>query len=235
MIPRTVRAQTLVETALIMPLLVMVITGIIVLGIGLFYQQQVTNAAREAARYASLHSATSQCPSVSWLDPMGAQRPLSYNRCDGPETGWSLMVAHARTRLFGLDPSSVHFAACWSGYWEYSGGSPKQGGHDALLYIQPDPSSSPTPNDVQYLECTIGGTDPEALTSCPPPATIPSASDPPFPDGDDKASSLADAAHNNHVTVYACHLWVPPLAGFLLLPDSVTLRATVTEALQRQQ
>ena len=44
------RGQTLVETALVLPLFLMVVLGIIVMGIGLFYQQQVTNAAREAAR-----------------------------------------------------------------------------------------------------------------------------------------------------------------------------------------
>ena len=43
-------------------------SGVIVFGIGLFYQQQVTNAAREAARYAAIHSATSECPTRSRRD-----------------------------------------------------------------------------------------------------------------------------------------------------------------------
>jgi hypothetical protein len=37
------------------------------------------------------------------------------------------------------------------------------------------------------------------------------------------------------VTAYACYVWQPPMAGFLLLPNQVTLRAVVTEAIQRQQ
>ena len=64
---RSPRGQTLVETALVLPLFLMVVLGVIVLGIGLFYQQQITNAAREAARYAAIHSATADCPTSSWL------------------------------------------------------------------------------------------------------------------------------------------------------------------------
>ena len=60
--------QALVETALVLPLFLTIVLGVIVLGIGLFYQQQVTNAAREAARYAAIHSATSDCPTSSRLD-----------------------------------------------------------------------------------------------------------------------------------------------------------------------
>ena len=64
---RAERGQTLVEFALVAPLFTMVLLGIVIFGIGVFYQQQLTNAAREAARYASIHSATSQCPTTSWM------------------------------------------------------------------------------------------------------------------------------------------------------------------------
>ena len=47
----------------------MVLTGIITFGIGVFYQQQLNNAAREAARYAAIHSATSIARRPRWLDP----------------------------------------------------------------------------------------------------------------------------------------------------------------------
>jgi len=72
------RGQAMVELALVFPLFVMLLFGIIILGIGVFYSQQVTNAAREAARYASIHSATASKPTVSWLNPTSP--PLSYNR-----------------------------------------------------------------------------------------------------------------------------------------------------------
>ncbi len=41
--------------------------------------------------------------------------------------------------------------------------------------------------------------------------------------------------NTNQVTVYVCYRWNPPLAGFLLIPSTVTMRAVVTEALQYQQ
>ena len=37
------------------------------------------------------------------------------------------------------------------------------------------------------------------------------------------------------MTAYACTVWRPPLAGFLLIPSEVTLRAVITEPIQRQQ
>jgi len=39
----------------------------------------------------------------------------------------------------------------------------------------------------------------------------------------------------NRVTAYACYNWTPPLAGFLLVPQQVTLRGVITEPIQRQQ
>lgn len=215
------RGQTLVETALVLPLFLMVIFGIIIIGIGVFYQQQITNAAREAARYASVHSATAQCPVVSNLDP--DPPPMGYYRCD-PQP-WPEMTAHARTFLFGLPPSQVHFAACWSGYWtkDASGGWSD--------YDAPPVGPSASPQPTYFRPCTIGSIDPSTASeslSCPPPAT--SASD-------DTSSSLSQSYGTtaNQVTVYACFQWNPPLAGFLLIPETVTLRATITEAMEYQQ
>jgi len=71
--------------ALTLPIFTMVIFGIITLGIGVFYQQQVTNAAREAARYAAIHSATNgDCPTNSNREPREAIRPRTYYVCDAP-------------------------------------------------------------------------------------------------------------------------------------------------------
>lgn len=213
--------QTLVETALVLPLLLMVVFGIISIGIGLFYQQQVANAAREGARYASIHSATSICPTVSHLEP--DPPPMGYYRCDPPP--WPEMTEHARTLVFGLPASQVRLSACWSGYWT------KDGTGAWSDYDSPPvgPSASPTP--TFFRGCTIGGIDPrntpEAIP-CPPPTTTAS---------DDMASSLAvsSASNANQVTVFACYEWRPPLAGFLLLPETVTLRAVATEAMEYQQ
>jgi len=212
------RGQALVEFALVLPFFLTVVFGIIVLGLAVFYQQQLANAAREAARYAAVHSATSQCPTVSWLDPTLANQPDSYYRCDAPQDGWPRLSAAGRKAVFGLAPSSVHIRACWAGY------------HDALgNYDAPavDPGSGLANT---FVDCTIGGTN--ALTAgdslpCPPPATTVT---------DDTASDLAKFGREvNRVVVFACMNWSPPLAGFLLMPSSITLRAVVTETVHRQQ
>ena len=207
--------QTMVELALVLPLLVMVMTGIIVLGIGVFYQQQITNAAREGARYAAIHTATAQCPTVSREEPSAP--PQTYYRCDPPELGWPEMTAAARGYVFGMSPASVQFAACWSGYTDPG--------------IDAPPVNLTTGLANVFEPCTIGGIDPHAdatTLSCPPPATTLA---------DDTASSMSasNGLMANEVTVYACYEWTPPLAGFLLIPETVTLRGVITEKLEYQQ
>lgn len=223
------RGQTLVETALVLPLFLTIVLGVIVLGLGLFYQQQITNAAREAARYAAIHSATAECPTRSWKPVNMGQVPdasvISANvDCDPPNERWPKMRAHGRERAgFGFVKSDLHFAACWTGYTDAANGA-----YDAPPFSGTSPS--PIPN-VPPEPCTIGGIDPvvnrSALT-CPPPPTV---------ETDDKASNLAVSSLGtaNQVTVYACYDWRPPLAGFLLIPETVPLRATITEILQHQR
>jgi hypothetical protein len=240
MAPRRIRrdssaGQALVETALVLPVFLTLVLGVIVLGIGLFYQQQITNAAREAARYAAIHSATAECPTSSRLDPNPGRVPVDSTglisaECAGGQptasalTSWPNMQAYGRERAgFGFDESALHFAACWSGYLD-GVAPPGQPDHDAPAF-QPDG----TRND--WAPCTIASVDPAAdaeLLSCPPPPTVV---------GDDTASNLAVSSLStaNQVTVYACYEWQPPLAGFLLIPEAITLRATVSESLQHQR
>jgi hypothetical protein len=213
--------QALVELALVLPLFAMVVFGIITIGIGIFYQQQITNAAREGARYASVHSATALCPTVSHREP--DPPPMGYFRCDPPP--WSSLTNHARGLLFGLNPEQAHFSACWSGYWT------KDGAGAWSDYDAPPVGPSAAPVPTYFRPCTIGGVDPRNSSddlSCPPPATTIT---------DDMSSSLAvsSGTSTNQVTVYACYRWHPPLAGFLILPEVVTLRAVVTEAMEYQQ
>src|SRR5262249_24116325 len=82
---RRPRGQAPVGFALILPIALIVIFGIIVFGIFVFYQQQITNVAREAARYAAIHSSTSLCPTSGWRDPQAP--PTTYTKfpfsCDG--------------------------------------------------------------------------------------------------------------------------------------------------------
>jgi len=233
------RGQALAEFALIAPLFLMVLVGVIVLGIIVFYNQQLTNAAREAARFAAVHSASAQCPVVSTLDPRlpdpvtghdpAWAPPLSYVACDGPLTGWSQMTAHARSKVFGLDPANVIFSACWSGYR-----TPNPGGH----YDAPPPGTYEIPagsgNNVAiqsaWAQCEIGGADPTqnagAIGCQSGLGTSDTASD--MSEGQGRIVA-------NRVTAYACYLWDPPMAGFLLIPQTVTFRAVISEPIQRQQ
>lgn len=221
---RSPRGQALVEFALVAPLLFVVLAGIITLGIGVFYQQQLANAAREAARFAAIHSETAQCPTVSNREPRENMLPPDVPDfdCDPPHLRWPKMTGHARQHVFGLDRSGVHVAACWSGFWD------DDPAVNPNAYDAPPAQLDGTPNTFQ--ECRIGGIDPRTAAgsiTCPPPTTTLT---------DDMASSLAHSAvpTANQVTVYACYVWTPPFLGEIL-GSSITLRAVSTEAMQHQQ
>lgn len=230
------QGQALVEFALIAPLFLMVLVGVIVLGIVVFYNQQLSNAAREAARFAAVHSASAQCPVASNLNPpdtdpntghTGAWAPpISYLACDSPQSEWPLMTAFARSKVFGLDPAGVVFSACWSGY------------RTGTQYDAPPPGVYEIPagsgNQVQiqsaWAQCEIGGADPTqnpgAIGCAPGLATTDTASD--MSEGQGRIVA-------NRVTAYACFVWDPPMAGFLLIPQTLTFRAVISEPIQRQQ
>jgi hypothetical protein len=222
--------QALVEFALVFPLFVLILMSIIVFGLFVFYNQQLQNAAREGARWASTNSSTSQCPTVSRINPIGTNRIDSYYRCDAPEIGWPNMTAAARSKVWGMAASTISITACWSGYI--------------------DPTVSPPNADVQpnapgavFADCTMNGVNPRTNAnslSCPAPATLgsPSGIDAGKADGDDTASDIAygnSLHYPTTVTVYACYNWTPPMAGFVFIPNQIPLRAVITEALQRQQ
>lgn len=229
------RAQALVEFALVFPMFMLLLFSVIVFGLYVFYNQQLANAAGQAARYATVHSTTALCPTVSRLESsLPLTPPNTTGRCDAPENGWPKMTAAARSSIWGMNSNQVSVVGCWSGYVDTNNN------YDAL------------PNDPNntFTDCTMRdpGPAPQAPVNpktkegdlpCPA-TTIGSALSPAKADGDDKASAIAVAIGNNvsyptTVTVYACFKWTPPLAGFIFMPSQVTLRAVVTEALQRQQ
>ena len=223
------RGQALVEFALVFPLFLLVLVSVITLGLYVFYNQQLANAAREAARYAAVHSSTAQCPTVSRINPIGPNQAQSYFRCDPPETGWPRMTAAARAKIWGMAPNQVSLTACWSGYID--SGSP------------PNADVQPTATGALFTDCTMNLVDPQTSPGalvCPMPATTGSTTgvDSGKADGDDKASDLAYANSIHYpttVTVYTCFNWTPPMAGFVFIPNQITLRAVITEVLQRQQ
>ena len=219
---RRPRGQALAEFALVFPIAMSVIFGIIVFGLWVFYQQQLTNVAREAARYAAIHSSTAICPTSSWRDPQAP--PVSYTpyplHCDGPNNPndtypWPKMTDRARSFAWGMNPKVININACWSGHRPY--GSPPG--------VAADFPAVESGVANEFIQCTIAGIDPVAnpqALGCN--ARMTTAAD-------DPASDIPD----NQVTVYACFLWSPPLAGLLMIPSTITLKAVLTEVIHRQQ
>ena len=224
--------QALVEFALVFPVFALLLFGVVVWGLGVFYQQQLTNAAREAARYAVIHSATAQCPTVSNLDPT-QNVPSSYVRCDPPPT-WPRMTAAGRDAAWGLNTASINIAACWSGYvaTPYTPGTvPASGNYDAPPPGTYTIGTAQVTYDTVWAPCSIGGVvDPQDNASqiaCSARlVTSDTASD---------QSDRTGVTTANTVTVYACFQWSPPMAGFLLIPSQVTQVAVITEPIERQQ
>lgn len=221
------RGQALVEFALVAPIAAFVVFGIISLGLWVFYQQQATNVAREAARYAAIHSSEAVCPTSSWRDPQAppqTYRPFPLH-CDGPANPsdpypWPRMTAHARSYVWGTDPDQVFVNACWSGY--------RRVGSDPSANADWPAAESDGAGGVRlntFVPCTISGLDPTTQTGtlgCGDGMTSPS---------DDTASDIP----GNQVTAYACFAWSPPMAGFLGIPESVVMKAVVTEVIHDQQ
>lgn len=218
---------------MVVPMFVLVLMSIITFGLYVFYNQQLANAAREGARYAATHSSTAVCPTVSNLDPPAAIKPTRYvNYCDSPALGWPHMTGAARSNVWGMNPTTVNVTACWSGYVDPSNN------YDAWPAGPPNVFTDCTMRASGSATSIDPRTDPASLP-CPA-TTVGSSTNPPTADGDDKASDTAvDTSIGNHypttVTVYACFNWTPPMAGFVIIPNQITIRAVVTEALQRQQ
>jgi hypothetical protein len=201
----------LAEFALVFPFFILILFAVIVYGLTIFYDQQVTNVAREAARYAAVNGVEAQCPTISHDPPQAP--PFSYYPCDPPATGWPKMQAAARSYAFGVAGSAIHISACWSSY------------HDAAnpdtTYDFPPEDALGNPNPFVQCKYAKVATNPSLLPCPAPPTTA----------ADDEGSSLP----NNHVSVYACMNWQPPMAGFLLIPQQVTLRSVITEVIHYQQ
>ena len=245
------RGQTLMEFSLVAPLFLMVLFGIIVLGLAVFFGQQVTNAARDGARYAALHTATARCPTVSTRPPDVALLPLpnSYHECDAPAARWPRMTAAARERLFGLRASNLRLTACWSGYWTRDT-SGAWAAHDEIA-INLDGTRN------EFRECTVPvygwspGQDPGSVASSLHTINPRSGLDtggqtirvdcsrdfPLTSAANDMASSYSksNGRNANQVTVLSCYAWNPPLAGFLLIPRTLNLTGVITESLEYQQ
>jgi hypothetical protein len=205
--------QALAEFALVFPIFAMAFFGVIVFGLSVFYQQQLTNAAREGARYAAVRSTEHpRCPIVSNLEP-AAPPPLSYYRCDAPADGWPALSSYMRGRATGVGGNGMHISACWSSYHD-----------DAAPTTTYDyPPQDPDGSVNVFIPCKYAKAENNpSLLACPPGPTT-------------TIEDTGSNAPDNRVTVYACFNWTPPMAGFLLIPQQWTMRAVVTEVIHHQQ
>ena len=152
------RGQALTEFALVFPLFLFLLFSIISFGLYVFYNQQLTNAAREAARYAAVHSSTSQRPTVSRLDPIRTV-----------EAGELFPRRRARGELAGHDGG---------GALEDLGHGPEPGFARRLLVRIVDPSNNYDAQPIagnSFTDCTMNRVNPRTSPSdlvCPAPATI---------------------------------------------------------------
>jgi len=78
----SVNGQSLVEVALLLPVVALLLIGVLEFGLILYAHVQVANAAREAARAASLYRSTR----FATIDPSKSDT----TNCDGSILGWSL-------------------------------------------------------------------------------------------------------------------------------------------------
>jgi hypothetical protein len=136
------------------------------------------------------------------------------------------MTAAARKSVWGIAPSAVYVNACWSGYVLPGVPVPSPVDYSAASgYPLADHPAIEGGADNQFVQCRIGGVDPvQDSNSLACGSGLTTAAD-------DPASDVPF----NQVTAYACMRWSPPMAGFLLIPSSVTIRAVVTEVIHRQQ
>jgi hypothetical protein len=84
--------------ALVIPLLIVLLVGVFELGLILYAQVQVANAAREAARAASLYRST--------------RLTITDNKCDGSKEGWSLDQTVQQAIVYRALQSSGSKANC---------------------------------------------------------------------------------------------------------------------------
>ena len=205
------RGQAMTEFALVFPIMLLFLFGIIVWGLGIFYQTQVQNAAREGARYAAIHSSEAQCPTVSTHDPiLYGPRPFSYFNCDTPAAGWPEMTSFARQSVWavGFEP-----------------------GQDQRVLVQLSERNQLRPaargrygNAVSIRAAAPTRSSTTIRPACParpeprrwPTIKAPTSPATRFP------STRASSGDR-------------PLAGFLLIPSQVVMRSVVTEVVHEQQ
>src|ERR671915_2289675 len=90
------RGQTLVETALILPILVLILTAFFDLGRVVLANDSLSHAAREAARYAIVHGGSSLNPCPVGPAAEDAVIPAASTTCPHPSPSKESIYQEAR-------------------------------------------------------------------------------------------------------------------------------------------
>jgi Flp pilus assembly protein TadG len=100
------RGQALVEFALIAPIFFLLVFGLIEFGRAVYTIQILDNAAREGARYAIVHGASSNCPS-------GPMPNGDANYCDPAGTKIASVVRRTAIGVGGVNSSDLVVTSRW--------------------------------------------------------------------------------------------------------------------------
>lgn len=94
--------QALVEFALVAPILLVFIFGVLDLGRGIYTYSVVSDVAREGARYAIVHG------NLAPGDGMAASGPSTTD-----PSGGTTVIPASKAVAFGIDPSQLIVGVCW--------------------------------------------------------------------------------------------------------------------------
>jgi hypothetical protein len=139
------RGQGLVEFALVLPVFMVILIGMVDLGRAIWANNAVANAAREAARFASVHggscedlqgsvcSSTNYCP----VGPKGTQTavPTASTSCPYPSNSKQSIYNVATNYLIGGGTSST-VTACYYSTTACSGNTDQSGSNNAGTNIR---------------------------------------------------------------------------------------------------
>jgi Flp pilus assembly protein TadG len=104
-VDRNERGQSLVEFAVILPILVLLLVGIFDLGHVVWTNDALSNAAREAARYAIVHGGSESTPCPVGPAPVELTLPTSSASCPNPSPSIQSIKDRATQWLAGVGGS----------------------------------------------------------------------------------------------------------------------------------
>jgi hypothetical protein len=140
------RGATLVESAIVLSVTLLVLLGLIVGGLGVSRYQAVADLAREATRWASVHGGQYHQDHANPNAPFQPGSPTDWSaEIYDSQTGLASFPSQAihsfNVRTFGLDPSHLRYTCNWY--------NPVYAGNDNFPYSLDSNGNNPVSNYVQ--------------------------------------------------------------------------------------